>query len=342
MTGIRWFVCLILLALSHSAYTVSPEINIQQRQFEFERENWNKVRLPKGLASVPRKSHDLRHSGYSGVSMYAQNMLLNYTGGIEFDIASLSALLEPTQAGRPVELNDIRTFSIDIVSGNLTLPEKTLEFLFNRHVLNYKERSLRNVSIQTDADGIYIDAEVRLNKPFPRQWLRAQMAGHVSLDQQQRISIDIKQMKMLNMPLGKPMQMLDLSLDRFVTLDRPGVKLKGRQIKIDLGVLPPPRLNGRLSRAVSTANGINIQFSSPQGIIFDTPPISSNSYMWLQSGDLRLSNMIILNGHLQALNVNPHERLKFHLYSAIDQIAGGHVRINAASDVIAYLPSVIP
>jgi hypothetical protein len=92
--------------------------------------------------------------------MLLHNVDFKIADGIGFYVTDLAVTLEPEIAGEPIDLDRIDSFVIRLHQGEALLTPHALASLFNRHVLDYRGRPLRQVKIPTRNDGsMRLDAE---------------------------------------------------------------------------------------------------------------------------------------------------------------------------------------
>lgn len=326
--------CLALPAVAESLIE-RQQTELRQRQLQ-----WNSPRIPEGMQTAVLRSATARDSGAQALSLSARNVDFYLTGDIGFHVDQLAATLEPVNAGEPVQFDDPRTFVIRVHHGEVLVPPKALSALFNEHILAYSPRPLNDMRITTQDDVLNAQAGLKLWSWFPGAFLDASLAGPIALNDNNELVFTPLDIHLLGIPLGGLLRGLGIKLTWLLNVDREGARLIDSQLALDhRKVFPPPALAGNIAAARLSPAGLHLTFSDNPAARFVEPPEPSNSYLWLQSGDAKLFDVIATNANVMIVDEKKDEVLHFNLYDYRRQVTGGTLFMAEDGAIIARLPS---
>jgi len=304
----------------------------QQRYHELSDGVWNAPAIPGGLPDAVRKP-TARDSGTRGVGMEVHNVDYELADGVGFYIKSLKGMLVPHDASDPVNFDNPDEYDIHIYSGTVVVRPSDLDALFNHYILTDEPRALSRVSNKTSKDTLEVTVGARLFKFIPPVGgMPTTLSGPMTVSQDNKLVYTPDSVSSLGLPLLGPLKATGMSLSTITPLKRRGVVLDDNQLIMDpQTIFPPPILNiDKIDSATLSDAGLTLVFSSPHGTPdFSPPPVDSDSYIWMQSGDARFYGTVLVNTRLMVLN-NSGKRLHFNLYHYRGQTAAG--RINGLMD----------
>lgn len=312
--------------------TVPGLLKDQQARYRHLAHVWNHRVVPSGLPH-PQRAAGPRDSGVDAVGLEVHNVDFELGDGIGFYVKSLAGAMAPHKAGAPLDFDDPNSYDIHIYSGTVVIRPKDLDALFNRYVLTNEPRSLSSVRNRTRNGALTVDVGARLFGFIPPiGGLPTHLSGPIGIGRHNRLVYTPDHVSSLGLPLLGLLKTTGLSLAMITPLDRPGVKLEGNQLLMDPACLfPAPRLHiDRIKSATLSKAGLTLVFDSHKADPkFSKIPVSSNSYIWLQSGDARFFSTVLVNTRLLMKNIHG-KRLHFNLYHYRAQTAAG--RINGLMD----------
>lgn len=332
----------LLSAALANINTAGAQSLIQRQQDEVKplEKVWQRQSIPAGMQKEPVRPTTARDSGSDAVSLSVKDVNFNVVGDIGFHIIDLVVRLEPIRPGEPIVFDDPRQFRINVQRGKVLVPTKALDALFNEHILAYWPRPLDEMELRPEQDYLWADAGLKLWSWFPGIWLPAELGGTITLNEENKLVYDPQDVAALGIPLGGLLRALGIPLDWLLSIDREGANLVGSLLVLDhRSVFPPPEIAGNLSSAKVTPEGLELEFADNMEAEFEAPPLKRSSYLWIQSGDPKLFNIVVNNARVQVVNDREDERLTFNLYDYRKQVAGGVLNMKKDGTIIATIPS---
>lgn len=314
--GKRNFIVILTLLLFALSVRAENSVSIQQKHFHELESVWTTPHIPVGMPSVDRGGNS-RSSGTTGVSVFVRHVQFNFTGDIGFNIENLSASFEPIKSYEPVNLDNPLQFIIRVHRGEVVVPPHSLAALFNKQILAYWPRPLNNMRFITHKNSLIVETGLRLWNWFPFVWLPAQLEGNIILNQQNQLVYTPRSVKVLGIPMSGLLNTFGIKLTMLISLNREGAHLIGNSIVLNhKKVFPPPALEGKICRAMLDDSGLHLTFddNGPVGQ-FSPPPNSPNSFIWIQSGDIKLFNIVVTNANILIKDENPSCDMIFDLYN---------------------------
>lgn len=308
------FIFLTTLFISHSTQA-SNLLGQQQQELQSTSKAWTTTHIPAGMPTVEGKSNT-RTSGTQGVSLLAHNVDFSFVDGIGFFIQNLTASFEPLNPKEPVNLDDPRQFIIRVHSGSVVVSGASLTNLFNKHILDYWPRPLNNLSICTENQALVVRGGLRIwNWVPPIGWLPAYLKGGIYLNQQNQMVYSPYDVRALGIPVKGLFDMLSIRLSHLITIHRQGVNLIGNSLVLDhKNAFPPPSLEGTITSLYLDPAGLHLNFGEFNGAGFTPPALAQNSFLWLQSGDVKLYDSVVTNANILIKDNDPRGFLHFNLY----------------------------
>lgn len=293
----------------------TPLLDVQQEKLHAIAPTWTTTHIPNGMPQVNRQSN-LRTSGTTGASMLVRNVYFIFTDDIGFDIKTLSASFEPLRPEEPVNLDDPRQFIIRIHSGEVILPPKAISALFNKQILAYWPRPLNNMRFITHNNSLVVETGLKLWSWFPFVWLPARLEGNIILDQKNQLVYTPRDVRVLGIPMAGLLRTFGIKLTTLLTLNREGANLVGNSIILNhKKVFPPPALTGNIASACLEEAGLRLTFNdSVPASEFSPPATAGRSFIWIQSGDVKLFDTLVTNANILIKDENMNCNMNFNLY----------------------------
>jgi len=314
-------------------------IDKQQQEFKTLKKQWQNKNIPTGMQTAELRPLTERDSGADNVSIYIQNVNFDIVENIGFYVEELAASLEPKIPGNPVVFDDVESFTINVHKGSVVLSPQVIADLFNQHILDYWPRPMNDLKVKAREGYLEVEADIKLWSWFPGFWLPADLGGKIVLSDDNKLVYEIDDVRLFGIPLYGLLNTLYIDLDLLLSVDRQGATLVDSVLILDhTAVFPPPSLMGEIASTFIDKDGLHLTFAANEAASFNQPTVKSDSYIWMQSGDPRLFDIVVNNGTIQVISDDTSKPLRFNLYDYRKQVAGGKLRMNKAGDIIATLP----
>jgi len=327
----------LLLALPLLAQAQSA-IDRQQQELQLLRQGWFQ-QTPPDAGHAASRPGGVRDSGQDGVGLLLHNVDMYFEGGIGFHSPQLKGWLVPLKAGAPVDFDRPQDLRIQVTEGEVILGPQQLASLFNERILAYPQSMLRNFSMSIDGERLRVSGEVQPLGIGP--WLPLRLAGSVRLEGDE-ILYQPDQVKVLGVPAYGAMSLVGLHLDSLVDLQRPGALLRDNAMRLDYHqVFPLVGIDGKVDAAWLDAQGLHLRFARPAGSPpprFEPPSLAGPSYIWLQSGDLKIFEILITYAQVLLKAEQPGQTLAFSLKDYRKVLATGITQVNEDGTFFMRVP----
>ncbi len=318
---------LVASALGRAAE--APMASAQRKTLDTVRQQWTQRCDPSSGAPNASGPAVARNSGTAPPVVQMRNVDFRITGDIGFHVHQLTAQLVPRTPGQAVDLDDPGQFDIRILGGDVTVPKASLDALFNTYLLDYSPRSLNALSL-TPGDGVLdVSGGLKLRNHFPGVWMPFGMRGTLELKESRYLVYTPTEARVMGIQTLALLKALGLQLSQLAPLDRGGAKLEGHPMVLDqYTVFPPPRLIGQMKTARVTPDGLVLGFG-PAPALCAPAPTDAASRIWIQSGDLKMYNVLVTNSRVLVTDTSTRGPLRFDLYHYREAAARGTTRMDA-------------
>ena len=138
-----------------------------------------------------------------------------------------------------------------VFTGDVGMDMTSLANLMNRHVFAYENAPLKDISVEIDEGKLK-----QKGKMHKGVWVPFSMKATVGATPDGRLLLHTESVSALGIPATKLLDLFGLTLADLMTVQKQrGVEIKDDDVMISPGrVLPPPQIQGHLSRA-EIANG---------------------------------------------------------------------------------------
>lgn len=317
-------------------------IDRQQRELGVLRQGWYQQTPPAADYKATRPG-SLRDSGQDGVGLLLHNVDMYFQDGIGFHSPELKGWLVPLKAGEPVDFDRPQDMRIEVSEGEVILSPEQLSNLFNKHILAYPESMLRDFSLSVDGDRLLVSGEVQPLGIGP--WLPLRLSGTVKLDGD-NLDYQPDSVKVLGVPSYGAMSLVGLRLDSLVSLERPGAKLEDNVMHLNYHkVFPLVGIDGQVESSWLDAKGLHLKFArkpGAQALAFAPPLQAGPSYIWLQSGDLKIFEILITYSQVLLKAEQPDQPLAFNLKDYRKVLASGITQVNEDGTFFMRVPPAGP
>ncbi len=302
-------------------------------------------------AAVEQSADSVKAWAPSGDHTYMllNNVKFRFTDDIFIGVHRMLAITEPLKPYKYVDMNDAKSFSLKIISGQCSIEPSVRENLFNKNVLNYEGSPLKDLKmevVEVDVNGqktamLKINGKMKLVAWFPFE-----MLGTVGVDSETNsMTIDAYKIKSVGFPFIK--NLLDMSGMKLSTLlsiePGRGLSIKNNTMYVDvLNITPPPRLAGQLLDAKvnpkTNCMDLTLGEQKPREVQYSLLVPEAKNYIYIFNGALIFGKLLSSNGKLQLIDTKPADDMDFYLKKYLLQLSKSEIRMTADAAMIVYIP----
>ena len=135
------------------------------------------------------------------------------------------------------------------------------------------------------------------------------------------------------------MKAFGISLQKVLTKLPPGVRVEKNDTLIDpLGILPPPKIEGRLTEATIEGNELMQIFDDGRGIAPLQPPdTTAQNFMYFLHGTLRMGKLFMVTADMQVIDTDPSDPFDFFIDEYNAQLAAGFDRNRSNYGLLVHM-----
>jgi hypothetical protein len=257
---------------------------------------------------------------------------------VALQIDYLRGALVPT-GNAPPWFDDPRTFSIAVDSGEVQISPASLTALLNRYVFNYHGTPLKHLEVGIE-DGELVQKGTLhkvVDLPFT---IHAQL----SVTDDGRLRLHPTSVKVLGIGVKGLMRTFGLELENLVKVQQGrGVEVADNDfILAPSGLLPPPRIQGRLVavRLLPDAIGQTFGASTREGRGAKLHPSdpSARNFMFFHGRVLRFGKLTMDDADLQIVDADPKDPFDFSLPDINRQLVAGSSRNQKDFGLVTTIP----
>jgi len=265
-----------------------------------------------------------------------KNVRLHLDEGIALDIKSLRGEMVSRTAGPPV-FDDERSYVMRISRAELSIDMASLASLMNDHIFAFEGAPMKDVTVRTTSNG-RLEQKGKLHKGVD---VPVTMVAAVAATPEGNLRLHVESMKAIGVPAKGLMDLFGLKLENVVDLKaRRGIVIDGNDIVIAPGqVLPPPQIEGKLSRVEVRANRLFevIEDGRKPSVLTPADPRASN-YVYFAGSDIQFGKLTMHGADLQLIDADPKDPFDFYPARYKDQLIAGYSKNTEAGGLKTFMP----
>jgi len=253
--------------------------------------------------------------------MEAANVLFRYSPELAIHIVRLRGKLVPSGGHSVATFNDPASFKIAIEAAELRMTTDQLEALMNARVASSPKAQVKDVRISVSGDQLLINGVMKngLRVPF-------HAAAKVAITDDNRIRIDLHQVKVVGVQVKGLLDALGLSIEDLVSQKGlNGMSVDGDSFLIDpQTVFPPPQIEARLKDVRIAKDGIVLQFGAgaPQLMMGE-----HGNYIAIRGGKIEYGRDEMFDSDLTMIDTTPADPFEFYLGQYWRQMVAGSIKV---------------
>jgi hypothetical protein len=261
------------------------------------------------------------------------NVDFHIAPGVILRISRLAGELIATSPDSPAALDDKGSFTLHIRSARISIDTASLSTLLTRHVFGYSGSPLRNLRVRTEGEELIQTGSLR-GWPF-------RMRAALTLTPEGQIRIHPTAVKVIGVNVRGLMKFFGMSLEGLIKLHPGyGARIEKDDFILDpTGILPPPRIRGRLTAIRLEPGGIAQTFGgNDSSAPLDRPDSAAANYMYFRGGTLRFGKLTMTDTDLEILDDNPADPFDFSLDDYNTQLVAGYNKNTKVHGLIVHMP----
>jgi hypothetical protein len=292
---------------------------------------------PPAASTPPTASTSPTSATAAPVQIEMKNVNLHMDDGIVLNVRNLRGeMVSKTQ--EPPVFDDARSYTLRVFTGDLGMDMTSLANLMNRHVFAYEGAPLKEISVEIDEGKL--KQKGKLHKGV---WVPFSMKATQAATPDGRLLLHTESVSALGIPSTKLLDLLGLTLADLMTVEKErGVEIKDDDVIISPGrVLPPPAIEGHLSRA-EVANGeLRQVFTAVEGRNVTTltlPDRKARNYFYFSGSIIRFGKLTMTGADLQLIDVDERDPFDFYPAKYSEQLVAGYSKNTPAKGLKTYMP----
>jgi hypothetical protein len=284
-----------------------------------------------GMSSRAQTRPDARRPETVAVEM--QNVMYHFTDRIAVHIFNLDGKLLSAKPNEIPVFDDDRSFIVAISSAEISISTKSMANVLNQHVFAAPDAPLKNIDISVEGGKLKIKGRLHSKGDIPFE-----TDGTLSVNQQGEIVIHTEKIKAAHLPVKGFMDLLGLEIADLINTK----KIRGvRAEKDDLvlspeQILPPPKIQGRLTDVQLKGNEIIERFGNGEGN--NAIQLQVGNYMSYRGAELRFGKLTMNDTDLVLMDIDPQDPFDFYLDHYKEQLAAGYTKITPEFGLRVYMP----
>jgi hypothetical protein len=263
-----------------------------------------------------------------------RNVDLHVDADTILHVHRLRGALTRTRPGEPPKFDEKDSFIVSIEAAEVTLSLDDLGRLMNRHVFAYKGAPLKNVQASFDEGQLTLSGTAHKGVDLPFS-----MKANVSAAPDGRVLLKVTSFKTAGVPAKGLLEFFGVELDDLVKMraDR-GMEIQDDSVLLDAaGLLPPPRVRGKVTEARVSSDGLHLNFGGRYAPL-PRPLPSAKNFLYYRGGVLRFGKLTMNGADLLLVDGDPQNAFDFFQDRYLDQLVAGQAKITRSNGLIVYMP----
>ncbi|HEV8657503.1 MAG TPA: hypothetical protein VGS96_02645, partial [Thermoanaerobaculia bacterium] len=263
-----------------------------------------------------------------------RNVLFHIDRTAVLHIHDLRGQMFDKEAGKPLNFDNKRSFIMRMSNAHVGVDGQSLTDLMNRYVFNYSGAPLKGLVVRIEKGHLVQEGIMHkiIDIPF-------QMTADVSATSDGWIRIHPTKIEICNLNGAALMKAFGISLQKVLTKLPPGVGVEKNDMLIDpLGILPPPKIEGRLAEVTIEGNELMQIFDDGRGVAPLQPPdTTARNYMYFQHGTLRMGKLFMVTADMQVIDTDPSDPFDFFIDEYNAQLVAGFDQNRSNYGLLVYM-----
>jgi hypothetical protein len=285
------------------------------------------------MACVAHAQEDAHASQESGaVQVQMHNVMYHFTDQVAAHLINVGGSLVPTKAGHFPVFDDKESFELRLTAAEITMDPQSLANVLNTHVFSGSDAPLKDISVSIENGLLKIKG--KLHKKGD---IGFETEGRLSATADGKIRLHAEKIKALHLPVKGLMDLFGVDIADLIK----NGKVRGVQVeKDDLildpgGILPPPRISGKITDIHLEGNNIVQIFGDPKKYPWIKVP--AQNYMAYRGNRLQFGKLLMSDTDLVIIDPAPKDPFDFYLDRYKDQLVAGYSKTTPTFGLHVYM-----
>ena len=276
-----------------------------------------------GEPAVPDEAH--------AVQVQMRNVSYHYSAATSVQIGRLEGKLVPTPPNSMPVFDAKDSFILHIDSAEIAISAASLANVLNSQVFAAKDSPLKDISIAVDRGKLKIKGKLHSKGD-----VGFETEGTLSVTTEGKIRLHADKIRALHLPVKGLMDLLGIEIANLIKTDKlHGVRAEKDDLILDPEqILPPPRIQGRVTAVALRGNQIVQIFGSSKSA---QKPSYNGNYMAYRGNQLRFGKLTMDDTDMVLIDMDPKDPFDFFLDHYKEQLVAGYTKETPAFGLRVYM-----
>src|SRR5688572_18016244 len=278
------------------------------------------------------------HTAAAPVQIEMKNVRLHVAADVMLNVRHLRGEMVSRAAGSPPVLDDQWSYVIHMFSADVSIDMASLTNLMNHHAFAWEDAPIKEIEMSVDEGRLKQKGKMKKGV-----WLPFSMKASVSATPDGRMRLHTESVKALGIPATKLLDLFDLTLDKLLTIEKGhGMEVKEDDVIISPGrILPPPELQGRLSKVEIVGQELHQVFSSTEAktaAVLTPPDPKVRNYIYFSGSSITFGKLTMAGADLQLIDADERDAFDFYPSNYNAQLVAGYSKNTPDKGLKTYMP----
>lgn len=260
------------------------------------------------------------------------NVIYHFADDIYVHLIDVGGELVPTSEGGVPVFDDKQSFTLRIAAAEMAIDTQSLANILNHHVFAGNDAPLKSIAVRIEKGRLRITG--KLHKKGD---IAFEMEGDLSATNDGNIRLHAEKLKALHLPVKGFMDLFGVDIaDLIKTGKVRGVRAEKDDLILDpTQILPPPRIEGRLTQVRVQDNEILETFGDPKTYAWSRVP--ARNYIAYRGGRLQFGKLMMEDTDMILFDSDPKDPFDFYLDHYKEQLSAGYTKITPSFGLRVYM-----
>jgi hypothetical protein len=255
------------------------------------------------------------------VQVAMKNVMFHYSDPVSAHILHLQGQLRPTKPGTIVVFDDKNSFTLNLVSAEIAISCNSLARVLNENVFSSADAPIKNLSIESKNNQLIVKGKFHQKGDVPFE-----TTGTLIANGDGRVRLHAEHVKTGHLPVKGLLDLLGIDLAGLINTNKVrGITVEKDDLILDPEkILPPPRIQGKVSAVRIQGDNIVQVFGDPQVPNFAAK--QEGNYIAFHDGDMRFGKLTMSDSDLIMVDIDPRDSFDFYIDHYQDQLVAGYTK----------------